>query len=312
MLIFRGISSNRAAPRRRAVTIGNFDGVHRGHQALINQARAEATAGSLICTVLTFEPHPKAFFQPAKAPAKIQGLRDKAKALADLGVDEFWILPFRRSLAEMTAEDFMEKVLHQTLAAKSLVIGDDFCFGAKRRGNHDLLAQAASAYDWTIARMPSVSVQGERASSSALRAALGRGDLQAVARLMGRPYSLSGYVIHGQKLGRSLGFPTLNIPVPASLCLSGILIASVHGLSDGPLAAVASIGHRPTVASAGHLLLEVHCLDWSGDAYGKIVTVEIHQKIRDEVKYDGLAEMTDQIRKDAQTARDYFNQHVHS
>ena len=311
MLIFRGISPKTQSPARRAISIGNFDGVHRGHQALIRQVKAAAEQHHLRSAIVTFEPHPKAFFNPLNAPGRIQCLRDKATALADMGIDELWILPFRQSLAQLSAEDFMQQFLHQTLQTAVIVVGDDFCFGAKRRGNFDLLNAASAQYQWQVQRLHTVLVNNDRASSSTLRQALQAGDIAKAADLMGRAYTLSGHVIHGKKLGRELGFPTLNIPVPKSLVLSGIFVVSVHGLAATPLPAVASLGRRPTVDHAGQLLLEVHCLDWSGDGYGQVVSVEFHQKLRDEAHYNDLVTMTRQIQQDAQDARDYFAHHVH-
>jgi riboflavin kinase / FMN adenylyltransferase len=311
MLIFRGISPKTQSPSRRAVSIGNFDGVHRGHQALIDRVKAAAQAHQLRSAIVTFEPHPKAFFNPQNAPGRIQCLRDKAAALAGLGIDELWILPFRQSLAQMSAEDFMQRFLKDTLQCAVIVTGDDFCFGAKRRGNFELLEAAGAQHQWRAERVHTVLVNNDRASSSTLIQALQGGDIAKASDLMGRAYTLSGHVIHGKKLGRDLGFPTLNIPVPKSLVLSGIFVVSVHGLAATPLPAVASLGRRPTVEHAGQLLLEVHCLDWSGNGYGRVVSVEFHQKLRDEAHYTDLAVMTQQIQQDAQDARDYFAHYVH-
>lgn len=300
----------KASHSGRAITIGNFDGVHLGHQALIRQTLDLAQAENLTSTLVTFEPHPKAFFAPAQTPGKIQGLRGKANAIADLGIDELWVLRFRRALADMTADDFMQKFLHERLNAKAIVIGDDFCFGAKRKGNYALLKSAETHFGWKVHRMASVFLDGERASSSLLRDHLAKGDLQQAERLMGRPYALSGHVVHGKKLGRDLGFPTLNVPVHNNLVTSGVFVVSVSGLANEPIAGVASLGHRPTVEQQGRLLLEVHLFDWSGDAYGKVVSVTFHKKLRDEIRYDDLAAMTQQIQLDAQQARHYFSHYV--
>ncbi|WVN42491.1 bifunctional riboflavin kinase/FAD synthetase [beta proteobacterium MWH-UniP1] len=310
MLIFQGISPQKASRSGRAITIGNFDGVHMGHQALINQTLGLAREQQLTSAVVTFEPHPKAFFAPAQAPKKIQGLRGKANALSDLGVNELWILRFRRSLADMSANDFMEKFLHQGVNAKVIVIGDDFCFGAKRQGNFELLKSVEARYGWTVHRVPTISVGGSRASSSLLRDCLAKGDLQQAEQLMGRPYSLSGHVIHGRALGRNLGFPTLNVPVHHNLVTSGVFVVSVSGLAEEPIPGVASLGHRPTVEQQGRLLLEAHLFDWSGDAYGKIVQVTFHKKLRDEIRYTDIHAMTQQIQLDARQARDYFSHYV--
>lgn len=311
MLIFQGIFPRHAPSRDRVVTIGNFDGVHLGHQALIDRAVGLGHGLGLWSTVVTFEPHPKAFFSPEHAPRKIQGLRAKAHALSDRGVDELRILKFRQALAHMSAEAFMQTVLHESLRAKAIVIGDDFCFGAKRRGNLAMLNQGASAYGWTVHPVATVINQGERASSSRLRDHLARGDLGGAAALMGRPYDVAGRVIHGRKIGRSIGFPTLNVAVPATLLLSGVFVVSVEGLAEAALPGVASLGHRPTTECGGRLLLEVHLFDWSGHAYGQRVRVIFHEKLRDEETFTGLASMTDQIQRDAAMARHYFSHHVH-
>ena len=311
MLIFQGISPRRRLPSGRAVTIGNFDGVHLGHQALIDRTVTLAQQQGLKSALVTFEPHPRAYFSPQSAPGKIQGLRAKAAVLASLGIDELWILRFGRPLATMSAEDFMQKFLFESLQAKELVIGDDFRFGARRRGDLELLQQASRQFGWRVHCMNAVHVGGERASSSRLRTLLARGEIREAEALMGHPVFLSGHVIHGKKLGRDLGYPTLNIPVPRSLLLSGVFVVSVSGLADAPIAGVASLGHRPTIEQSGRLLLEVHLFDWSGDAYGKIVQVTFHEKLRDEARFDSLQSMIEQMHLDAQQARQYFSQHVH-
>lgn len=311
MLIFQGISPSQAPDAARAVTIGNFDGVHLGHQALIRQTVRLAREQKLRSAVVTFEPHPKAYFRPQEAPGKIQGLRGKAAALAEMGIDELRLLKFRKSLADMSAEDFMQRVLHDALRARVIVIGDDFRFGAKRQGDVAMLTSAGSRFGWTVHRVHAVHVEGERASSSSLRDALAQGDLAKARAIMGRPYTLYGHVVHGRRIGRSIGFPTLNIPVHRKLMVSGVFVASVEGLGDAPIPAVASLGRRPTVESDGRLLLEVHLFGWQGDAYGRLVGVTLHDKIRDEIRYDNLHDMTRQIERDADAARHYFTQHAH-
>lgn len=311
MQIFRGLSPVHARPGPRAVTIGNFDGVHQGHRALIRKTIELAESTGARSVAVTFEPHPKAFFSQQNAPARIQGLRDKAAALAALGLDEFWVLPFRRQLAQMEAEPFIEDFLHHTLHAHDIVVGDDFCFGARRRGNFDMLSEFGRRLGWQLHRIQTVMSGPHRASSSLLRQALQRGDLAAARLIMGRPYTLAGRVGHGQKLGRTIGFPTLNIRVPSDLALLGIFVVSVHGLTERAEPGVASLGKRPTVEDDGRLLLEVHCLDWSGDAYGRPVCVEFHEKLRDEAHYPDMNAMTQQIHHDAQAARDFFTHHAH-
>ncbi|MEN9772327.1 MAG: hypothetical protein RJA58_970 [Pseudomonadota bacterium] len=310
MLIFRGISPKQASPRRRVVTIGNFDGVHLGHQALLARAKALGTAHGLPVAVVTFEPHPKVYFAPASAPKRIHGLRDKAMALQSLGVDELWVLPFRERLASLSAADFMHQFLHQTLGARHIVIGDDFRFGARRQGDAQALAAAGASLDWSVDCLEPVFMDGLRASSTALRAALGHGDFQQANTLMGRPYQLCSRVIHGRKLGRTLGFPTLNLRVPDDLLLSGVFAVTVRGLGNHPIGGVASLGRRPAVERDGALLLEVHLFDWSGDAYGQMIQVSFHQKLRDEAHYDSLDAMIQQIHIDASQARETLAHYV--
>jgi riboflavin kinase/FMN adenylyltransferase len=309
MLIFQGISSSRAARRPRAVTIGVFDGVHRGHQALIERCTSLARADGITSTVVAFEPHPRAFFRPQEAPGRIQGMRDRALALSRLGVDELHILRFRQSVASMSPEHFMDAFLHDQLQARHLVVGDDFRFGARRAGSFDTLVQAEAQHGWTTHRIDSVTAAGARISSSALREALRAGDLDAVRQMTGRPYTLSGHVIHGRKLGRDIGVPTLNIPVHRQLLASGIFAVSVEGIGPSPLPGVASLGRRPTVEDAGRLLLEVHLFDWNDDAYGRIVDVTLVHRLRDEVRYDHLDDMIAQIHIDAAQAREHLSQH---
>lgn len=310
MLIFRGISPRRASPRRRVITIGNFDGVHLGHQALIARATALGALHQCPVAVVTFEPHPKAYFSPANAPKRIQGLRDKVQALKTQGVDELWVLPFRAALASLSAADFMERFLHKTLSAKHIVIGDDFRFGAKRQGDAQSLQAAGAAFDWSLERLEPVFMDGLRASSTALRAALSEGNFSKASTLTGRPYALCGRVIHGRKLGRTLGFPTLNLRVPDDLLISGVFAVTVRGLGERTLAGVASLGRRPVVENDGALLLEVHLFDWEADAYGQMIEVTFHQKLRDEARYDSLDAMIRQIEIDASQARETLAHYV--
>lgn len=324
MLIFQGISSpnqgfgpprarpdevaRKGAPRR-AVCIGNFDGVHLGHQALIKKAHDLARREALRLTVVTFSPHPRSYFAPERNPGRIQGLRSKAQVLKAMGVDELWLLRFGRHLAAMSAEEFMQRFLHQTLRTQHLVIGDDFCFGAGRRGNFQMLTAAQDQFGWTAHGVGTVCLEGDRVSSSGLRQLIQAGNLQAAERLMGRPLNVTSRVVHGRQLGRTLGFPTLNLPVSNDLLLSGIYVVTVEGLGEFPMQGVASIGRRPTVEQAGKLLLEVHLFNWSGNAYGRTVNVRFHQKLRDEAHYDTVEAMTQQIQLDADNARRFFQQH---
>lgn len=305
---------HRSVPQRAAhgsvLTIGNFDGVHLGHQALLAKLTAKARELALPAAVLTFEPHPREFFAPQSAPARLTSLREKISLLDAQGVDEAYICHFNRRLASLSAEDFVEEVLVRGLDVRHLIIGDDFCFGRGRTGNFEMLQKAGAKLGFTVESMPTLDVEGERVSSSAVRAALADGDMAHAARLLGRTYSIAGKVIHGDKIGRTLGFPTANILLKhRHLALGGIYTVSVEGLADRPWPGVASIGVRPTVTDSGHQTLEVHLFDWDRDCYGARLRVNFLQKQRDEAKYDSLDALVAQISRDADEARAWFAAH---
>ena len=312
MKVFRGLPNDRArAPC--ALTIGNFDGVHRGHQALLAHVTASARRLGLEAAVMTFEPHPREYFAQrsgdlSKAPARIANLRDKLESLENAGVDRVIVEHFNEHFASMSPDEFTQRVLVDGLHVKWLMVGDDFCYGARRAGNVALLAEAGKHYGFEVHSLPAVLHDATRISSSAVRAALAAGDFDATRALLGHPYSMSGHVIHGQKLGRTLGFPTLNLRVVHRPALAGIFVVQVHGLADRPLPAVASLGVRPTVEDAGRMLLEVHIFDWNQPCYGKLVRVEFLTKLRDEEKYVDLPTLTAAIERDAQQARARFAQ----
>ena len=296
-----------------AVTIGNFDGVHRGHQAMLALLISEARHRSVPSCVLTFEPHPRDYFarragQPGAAPARIATLRDKLCELARCGVDQAVVLRFDARFAAQTPQSFITNVLVLGLQARYVLVGDDFRFGAQRGGDYTMLDAAGQAQGFDVARMMSYEVHGLRVSSSAVRAALAAGDMGQTAALLGRPYAISGHVVHGQKLGRSLGFRTLNLRFahsrPAAM---GIFVVQVHGLGPTPLPGVASLGVRPTVEDAGRVLLEVHCLDWPADlgpeaAYGRQISVDLLHKLHDERHYGSLAALQAGIAQDTADA----------
>ena len=317
MQLHRGLASDVTrdlARRGSALTIGNFDGVHRGHQAMLALLRSEARHRGVPSCVLTFEPHPRDFFahragRPELAPARIATLRDKLGELERCGIDHVVLLRFDAALAGLAPEAFISDVLVRGLGARYVLVGDDFRFGAKRAGDYAMLDAAGGAQGFDVARMMSYEVHGARVSSSAVRAALGAGDMELTAALLGRPYSISGHVQHGRKLGRELGFPTMNVrfkhPRPAAM---GIFVARVHGLGDAPLDGVASLGRRPTIDDSGRVLLETHVFDWPAalgaeGGYGKLVRVELLAKLRDEARYDSLAALAGAIRGDADAAR---------
>ena len=316
MQVFRGFHHAALAPAC-ALTIGNFDGVHRGHQAMLALLRSEAQHRGLPATVLTFEPHPRDYFaelsgKPELAPARIATLRDKLMELEHCGVNQVVILPFDARLASLSPDDFVQQVIVDGVHARYVLVGDDFRFGARRAGDYAMLDAAGVAHGFDVARLNSYEVHGVRVSSSVVREALTAGDMARVATLLGRPYTVSGHVVHGQKLGRSLDCRTLNVRFghekPAT---SGIFVVRTHGLADEPLEGVASLGVRPTVTEAGRVLLEVHCFEWPTalgveGGYGKIVRVELLHKLRDEARYDGLEALQAAIHKDIADAKAFF------
>ncbi len=320
MQVFRGFQHPTIAPAC-ALTIGNFDGIHAGHQAMLALLRAEAQRRRVPSCVLTFEPHPRDFFakklqQPGLAPARVGTLRDKLEGLAECGVDQTVVLPFNAQLAAQAPETFIESVLVRGLGVHYVLVGDDFRFGAKRAGDYAMLDAAGSAHGFDVARMNSYEVHGLRVSSSAVRQALAAGDMAQATKLLGRPYAISGHIVHGRKLGRELGFRTLNMRFahwkPAA---SGIFVVLVHGLAAQPLAGVANLGVRPSLdptdVNGGRVLLETHCLDWPASlgaegAYGKIARVELLHKLHDELKYEGLEALTHGIRRDCDDARSWL------
>lgn len=313
MKVFRGLP-NAASRAPCALAIGNFDGVHLGHQALLSDLRAAATRLNVDAAVMSFEPHPRAFFAQmlgdlSKAPSRIANLRDNLSALDQAGVDRVIVEHFNAHFAALSPDEFIQKILVDGLHVKLVMVGDDFRFGAKRAGDIHTLKEAGKRFGFVVQTMNTVERNGERISSSAVRAALAAGNFDEAQHLLGRPYQISGHVVHGQKLGRTLGFPTLNLRIahhkPAVM---GIFVVQVHGLSDQPLPAVASMGVRPTVDDSGRVLLETHILDQHVDAYGKVIHVEFLQKLRDEEKYVDLPTLTDAINRDADQARSYFKQ----
>lgn len=287
-----------------ALAIGNFDGVHRGHQALLRQLVTAACERQLAPALMTFEPHPREFFAPDRAPARISNLRDKVAAMQDCGIEHVFVQHFTRRFSLLTPDAFIQDVVVQGSAARYLLVGDDFRFGAKRAGDVALLAGYAKRGVLELAVMPTVTDGGERISSTGVRQALAAGDLARASALLGRTYAISGRVLHGRKLGRSLGFPTLNLKIehehPA---LQGIFAVRVHCLDQLPLPGVASIGLRPSVDNAGRWLLEVHLFDFDAATYGRLVSVEFVKKLRDEQKYDSLDALSAAIGEDAVRAR---------
>jgi len=291
-----------------ALTIGNFDGVHRGHQAMLARLVEAAEDLRLPPAVLTFEPHPREFFAPASAPARLSTLRSKLELFRAYGVATTYVARFDARLASLTAGEFVADVLERRLATRWLLVGVDFRFGRGRAGNLAFLRSAARGFG--VEAMRTVAVDGDRASSSAVRGALACGDLAKAAALLGRNYAMTGHVAHGDKLGRSLGFPTANLALRRVPALTGIFAVRVHGLRGSSRAGVASVGVRPTVKIDGRPLAEVHLFDFDESIYGRRITVEFLHKLRDEARYADLETLTRQIHRDVVQAREYFSAHA--
>ncbi|MDD3353615.1 bifunctional riboflavin kinase/FAD synthetase [Zoogloea sp.] len=307
MQVFRGIPDR--SEHGCVLTIGNFDGVHRGHQALLARLSAKSRSTGLPSAVLTFEPHPREYFAHDNRPRRLTSLREKIQLLASQGVDRLYIAPFNARFAALSAEAFVEDILIHGLGVRHLMIGDDFCFGAGRKGDFSMLKRSGDEAGFTVEAMPTLEQNGERVSSSAVRAALAEGDMAHAARLLGRPYSISGRVMHGDKIGRTIGFPTANIQLKHRCPpLMGIYTVSVEGLAKEPWPGVASVGVRPTINDAGRPSLEVHLFDWDTECYDAHLRVNFLAWQRDEERYDTLEALTAQIARDAEQARAYFAQ----
>ncbi|AOY02165.1 bifunctional riboflavin kinase/FAD synthetase [Jeongeupia sp. USM3] len=302
MRVVRGVTAAQLPPC--ALTIGNFDGLHLGHQAMLAQVRDIARVRGLATAVLTFEPHPRELFAPDTAPARLTSFREKAELLAAEGVDYLIVQRFDRRFAGYEAEAFRDEIIARRLNARYVIVGDDFCFGARRAGNIALLSQS-EAFD--AHALSTVAHDGERVSSTAVRTALASGDMAHAAALLGRPYSISGRVTGGDKLGRQLGFPTANIQLHHNKPpMMGVFVVEAHGL-EKPWQGVASLGVRPTVKGADAApVLEVHLFDFEREIYGKHLRVDFLAKLRDEEKYSGLEPLIAQIHKDCDQARDWF------
>jgi riboflavin kinase / FMN adenylyltransferase len=296
MQVFRHLPVSTTAPI--ALAIGNFDGMHLGHQALLNQLIKTAHQKDLTPAVMTFEPHPKEYFTPLSAPARLCNLREKLEYFQNANVQKVFVCAFNQRFSAITAPDFMQTVLRKKLNANTILVGEDFKFGAKRAGDiHQL-----KAADFDLIALPRLDLGTERVSSTRVRNALAAGDLNQAHLLLGRAYSIAGRVVHGAKRGRELGFPTANIHIKHERpALTGVYAVKLDGLN-----AVANLGVRPTISGVPKLLLEVHVIDFIGDFYGKHVHVEFLCKIRDEIKFDSLDALKNQIAKDMLVARQYF------
>lgn len=304
MRVHRGIPF--AATQPTALTIGNFDGLHHGHQAMLEQLRSVANAKGLRTAVLTFEPHPRELFTPENAPTRLTSLREKMELLRDAGVDDLFLCHFNRSVASLDQAEFTREILCKQLKAHYILIGDDFRFGKQRQGSIETLTASASKLGFEVHSLQSVLAADRRASSTAVREALAGGNMALAGQLLGRPYSISGRVMHGDKIGRQLGFPTANVQLKHNRPpLMGIFVVRVLGLPDAQLG-VASLGIRPTINDHKRATLEVHLFDFHKEIYRQHVRVEFLHKLRDEEKYTGLEPLKAAIAKDCQDARDWL------
>ena len=305
MRVFRGIPARADVPI--ALTIGNFDGVHLGHRAMIARLTEVACLRALPAAVMTFEPQPQEFFAPDQAPARLTSLHEKLEILRDCGVDRVYVCRFDYEFAQLAANEFVSQVLRDGLAVRWLLVGDDFRFGARRSGDFTLLKALASPSGFEVDAMTSIIAGGERVSSTAIRGRLNKGDLSGAQQLLGRPYSITGRVVDGDKLGAKIGYPTANVQLKRSKApLSGIFVVEVNRLGPGPLPGVASLGVRPTVKERGRPTLEVHLFDFDGRIYGRRIGVRFLKKLREEQKFTDLDSLVAQMRRDAAAARDYF------
>lgn len=296
-----------------AVTIGNFDGLHIGHQTMVARLQQVAQGRGLPSCVLSFEPHPREFFSPENAPARLSSLREKAGWLDQLAIDHLHIFRFNRAFAALTAAQFIQRILVETLHARYVLVGDDFRYGAQRSGDFALLVEHGHAAGFDAEALSTVAIDGKRASSTAVRAALAAGDLAHAARLLGRPYSICGRVMHGDKLGRELGYPTANVQIQHNRPpLSGIFAVTVSNINGHDLPGVASLGVRPTVKAAGAApVLEVHLFDFDEQLYGRRVRVNFLHKLRDEAKFPDLPSLVAQIGRDVDEAKQFLKQPPH-
>ena len=301
--LFRDVDGGPVCPDGSVVCIGAFDGLHLGHRALVRRAVERARALGVEAVALGFEPLPREFFAPADPPPRLMLPRSKVEGLAGLGVDVAGLLRFNRPFTAMTAEAFVQRVLVERLRAREVWVGPQFRFGHRRGGDLETLRREGAAHGFTAHEIKPVLVDGERVSSTRIRAALTAGDFETAARLLGVPYAISGRVVRGRQLGRTLGFPTANLrfagKVPA---LSGIYATWVHGVADRPWPAVSSFGTRPTVGGV-EPLLEAHLFDFDGDLYGRRISVEFVARLRDEEKYPDLPTLVAQMDRDAEMAR---------
>lgn len=306
MELIRGVYNLRDRHRGNAVTIGNFDGVHRGHRAMLDHLRERAAALRVPAMVMTFEPTPQEYFAGDAAPARLSSLRDKCAALAAAGAERLLCVKFNSDFAAMPPQAFIDRLLVTKLDVRYMLVGDDFRFGRDRAGDFAMLEAAGRDNEFEVEAMPTVAADGGRVSSTRVREALAAHNLAAAKRLLGRDYSIRGRVRRGERLGRKLGFPTVNIALGGRVSpVSGIFVVRLHGAAPEPRYGVASVGTRPTVQGTGKLL-EVYLYDFDGELYGAHLEVEFLHWLRDEVKFPDVEAMREQIVRDAEAGRNWL------
>ena len=307
MELIRGLHNLRPEHRGCVATIGNFDGVHLGHQAVIGQLAEKAAELCLPAVVVTFEPQPLEYFAADKAPSRLTRFREKLQALRRYAIDRIVCLPFNKKLANLSYKEFIQQILIDGLDVKYLVIGDDFRFGKNREGHFEHLLEAGKQHGFQVVNMHTFAINDERVSSTGIRHALEQGDMAKAEQLLGRDYRMSGRVAHGKKLGRQLGYPTANIHIHRKVSpLQGIFVVEVYGLEGEPLAGVASIGTRPTLDGT-KVILEVFLFDFDQNIYGRHLQVSFLKKIRDEERFESLEVLKDKIAEDVEKAKAYFS-----
>jgi riboflavin kinase/FMN adenylyltransferase len=308
MELVRGLYNLRPEHRGCAATIGNFDGVHLGHQSVLARLVEQGREQQLPVTLVTFEPQPREYFAPDFAPSRLTRFREKLEALQHCGIDRVVCLHFDERLANLDPHQFIQRILLDGLDVKYLVVGDDFRYGKARSGNFEMLQAAGREHGFPVNNTHTFCVGTERVSSTRIREALQQGDLSGAAAMLGRPYWMSGRVAHGDKRGRTIGYPTANIFLHRnSVPVAGVFAVQMHGIDEQALRGVANVGNRPTVAGK-RSLLEVHLFDFDREIYGRHVQVSFLKKLRPEQKFDSFDLLKQQIHKDAQQARDFFSQ----
>lgn len=306
--LVRGLSNLASRRRGAAVSIGNYDGVHRGHQTVLRELVRRARALKVPATVVVFEPTPQEFFAPASPPARLMRFSEKVRTLAEHGVERIVCLRFNRHLADMSPETFVERILVNGLGVRYLVVGDDFRFGQGRRGDFTLLQQAGAVHGFEVQDTGTLLADGERISSTRIRQALADGDMEQAAAMLGRPFALGGHVLYGARLGRKLGFPTANIALHRrTVPVRGIFVARIGGIDDKPRTGVAYVGSRPAVGGTS-ALLEVFVFDFDAELYGRRLQVELLHRLRDDAHFASLDALQSQIQKDVSAAHRWLQQ----